>query len=72
MKDVIKLKQTESGYIEDENGVEYIKYGLVTSMQKSVIDENNKLRARMKKLAEKLKAYKTLLSNKESTFVFKN
>ena len=58
MKDVIKLKQTEFGYIEDENGVEYVKYGLVTSMQKSVIDENNKLRARMKKLAEKLKAYK--------------
>lgn len=58
MKDVIKLKPTESGYIEDENGVEYIKYGLVTSMQKSVIDENNKLRERMKKLAEKLKAYK--------------
>lgn len=58
MKDVIKLKQTEFGYIEDENGVEYIKYGLVNSMQKSVIEENNKLRARMKKLAEKLKAYK--------------
>ena len=58
MKDVIKLKRTEFGYIEDENGVEYIKYGLVNSMQKSVIDENNKLRARMKKLAEKLKAYK--------------
>ena len=58
MKDVIKLKQTEFGYVEDENGVEYIKYGLVNSMQKSVIEENNKLRARMKKLAEKLKAYK--------------
>lgn len=58
MKDVIKLKQTEFGYIEDENGVEYVKYGLVTSMQKSVIDENNKLRERMKKLAEKLKACK--------------
>lgn len=58
MKDVIKLKPTLSGYIEDENGVEYIKYGLVTSMQKSVIDENNKLRERMKKLAEKLKACK--------------
>lgn len=58
MKDVIKLKQTEFGYVEDEKGVEYIKYGLVNSMQKSVIEENNKLRARMKKLAEKLKAYK--------------
>jgi len=58
MKDVIKLKQTQFGYVEDENGVEYIRYGLVTSMQKSVIDENNKLRERMKKLAEKLKAYK--------------
>ena len=58
MKDVIKLKKTEFGYIEDKNGIEYIRYGLVDSMQKSVIDENNKLRARMKKLAEKLKAYK--------------
>lgn len=58
MKDVIKLKQTSFGFVEDENGVEYIRYALVNSMQKSVIEENNKLRARMKKLSEKLKEYK--------------
>lgn len=53
MKDVIKLKQTEYGYVEDENGVEYVRYSLVASMQKSVIDENKKLRARMYKLKSK-------------------
>ena len=56
MKDVIKLKQTDFGYIEDENGEEYIRYGLVMSMQKSVIDENRKLRARINKLKSKQEA----------------
>lgn len=54
MKDVIKLKQTEFGFVEDENGVEYIRYSLVAGMQKSVIDENKKLRTRMKKLNFKI------------------
>ena len=53
MKDVIKLKQTEFGFVEDENGVEYIRYSFVASMQKSVIDENKKLRARINKLKTK-------------------
>lgn len=55
MKDVIKLKQTEFGFVEDENGVEYIRYSLVASMQKSVIDENKKLRARINKIKTKIK-----------------
>lgn len=55
MKDVIKLKQTEFGCVEDENGVEYIKYSLVAGMQKSIIDENNKLRARLNKIKTKIK-----------------
>ena len=53
MKDVLKLKQTEFGFVEDENGVEYIRYSLVSSMQKSIIDENHKLRARINKLKTK-------------------
>lgn len=55
MKDIIKLKQTEFGFVEDENGVAYIKCSLVVSMQKSVIDENKKLRARINKIKTKIK-----------------
>ena len=55
MKDVIKLKQTVFGFVEDENGVEYIRYSLVAGMQKSVIYENNKLRARINKIKTKIK-----------------
>lgn len=61
MKDTIKLKPTDDGFVEDDKGIEYIRYSLVSSMQKSVIDENQKLRKRLEKAREEIK----LLKNKE-------
>lgn len=58
MRDLIKIKQTSDGYVEDENGIEFIRYSLVGSMQKSVIDENHKLRARLEKAREQIKKLK--------------
>ena len=64
MRDTIKLREFSDGYfIEDINGIEYTRSSLITSMQKSILDENRKLRSRLAKKSETINELKKMIKN---------